>query len=221
MSAGVEHGTVRIEGPGGEALDCLRAEPAGGERASPGGGVVLAPPCPALGDGARVIAERLARGGHVVLAPDLEGRPGDRPAVAALEAAAAALCGDPAVDEERVAAVGCGLGGTLAFLLGCHSRRLAAVVDVSGPVTYAALDPLHPVQPLEMALNLSCPLLAVFGERDPGILPADFEALRERLAAFARPALVEVVPGVALESDDVWTRTLAFLADPHRPFPPA
>ena len=153
------------------------------------------------------VAERLAAAGHVVLLPDLcpaggSGEAGggllaraDRAVLADLDAAVEELARDPAVDPRRIGVVGLGVGGTLAFLLGCHSRRLAAVLDLYGPVRRIELSALHPVQPLEMSLNLSCPLLAVFGERDDSIPLADVDELRARLAAFAKTAEVRVLPG--------------------------
>ena len=114
--------------------------------------------------------------------------------MADLEAATAALAADPVVDADRIAAMGFCIGGKLAFLLGCQSRRLAAVGDFYGKVRYADLDADHPVQPLEMALGLESPLLAVFGAEDASIPIEDVDAMRRQLDAFAKPHTIEVVP---------------------------
>lgn len=184
------------------------------------------------------VAERLAAAGYVVLVPDLRepgaaehggadlDRRGDRAALADLDLAVEKLERDPEVDPRRIGALGLGAGGTLAFLLGCHSRRVAAAVDLHGPVRRLELNSLHPVQPLEMSLNLSCPLLAAFGERDPSIPPADVDELRARLAAFAKTADVRVLPGPgrgnlnpldpawdASAAEATWDLVLAFLGE--------
>jgi len=52
------------------------------------------------------------------------------------------------------------------------------------------------VQPLELALNLSCPMLAIFGEKDPSIAPEDVERFRKVRDQFAREVTVVVLPGV-------------------------
>jgi carboxymethylenebutenolidase len=81
-------------------------------------------------------------------------------------------------------------------LLGCKSTRLAAVVDFYGRFVYQALSANKPLQPLEMALNLSAPLLAMFGETDPSISRDDIERMRAVLTQFARDFRIEIFPGV-------------------------
>ena len=77
-----------------------------------------------------------------------------------------------------------------------------------------------------MSLNLPCPLLPVFGELDDSIPQEDVGSMRERLAAFAKPAEVVAVPGVGhgfmnpllptwneSAAEESWARALAFLED--------
>jgi carboxymethylenebutenolidase len=243
---------VLLAGHGDAEISALRLAPPAGDAPRPG--VVLVHEVFGLDAFTRGVAERLAEAGYVVLSPDLysrEGVPGpvstevdpapvwtveqihaavaglpDRRAVGDLEAAAAALVADPQVDEGRIAAMGFCLGGKLAFLLGCQSRRLAAVVDFYGKVRYTDLNVDHPVQPLEMSLGLECPLLGVFGEQDASIPLEDVEAMRCQLDAFAKPHNIQVVPGVghgflnplrtgyaADAAEDAWALALAFLEE--------
>ena len=243
---------VLLSGHGEDELSALRLAPPPGGPPRPA--VVLAHEALGLDEFTRGGAERLVEAGYVVLAPDLYSREGatgpagtgadpapawtaeqllhaeaglpDRRAVADLEAAAGALAADPQVDERRIAAMGSCLGGKLAFLLGCQSRRLAAVVDFYGRVRYPDLDADHPVQPLEMSLGLECPLLGVFGEKDASIPLEDVDAMRRQLDAFAKPHNIQVVPGVGrgflnpLRSDyapeaaeEAWALALAFLEE--------
>lgn len=242
---------LELEGHGGSPVAAARFAPEG---EGPFPAVVLAHEVFGLDAFARGVGERLAEAGYVVLVPDLysrEGVPGpessdadpapawstdqiraaakalpDRRAVADLEAAAAALAADPVVDAGRIAAMGFCIGGKLAFLLGCQSRRLAAVVDFYGRIRYADLDADHPVQPLEMALGLESPLLAVFGAEDASIPLEDVDAMRRQLDAFAKPSTIEVVPDVGHgflnplrtsydrdAAEAAWALALTFLAE--------
>jgi dienelactone hydrolase len=123
-----------------------------------------------------------------------------------LDRALAGLCARSGVDPERTAVLGFGRGGTLAFLLGC-TRRVAAVVDVDGPVLHPALGPARPIQPLELALNFEGAFLGLFA---PGTVGAgEIELLRARLAAAARPFDLVVDPHAG--GEELWPRVLAFL----------
>lgn len=163
-------------------------------------------------------ARRLATTGHVVLVP-APGAGGDRERVTELGRALDALEARPEVDRERVAAVGLGDGGTLAFLLGC-ARRLAAVVDVEGPVLYRELSPARPIQPLELALNLEGRFLGCFASA--GRVPAaELELLGERLSSAARPHDIVVFTTVGEELldprrpgfEEPWRRVVEFLEE--------
>lgn len=219
---------IGLAGQGGDALRAELFQPA--ERAAPGSGVVLVHDAPGPDAGTRAAAARLAAAGHAVLAPDLRSRAGeaadapllDRRVLADLEAATARLAREPGVDPERVAALGLGSGGTFAFLLGCHSQRLAAVVDVDGPLRYGELSAERPVEPLELALNLQAPLLALFGGRDERVPPEDVRRLEEVLAQFAKPFELVLLPdrGRAADMDAAWSAILAFL-DEHLAGAPA
>jgi dienelactone hydrolase len=176
---------------------------------------------------ARAASERLEREGYRVLAPELRlsgaDALGDRAALAELERAAAALAARADVASERIAVLGFGRGGTLAFLLGCTSRRIAAVVDVGGPLVYPELSSARPIQPLELALNLDRPLLLVSASRDPAFPPRDVELCRESLSSAGKHFdifALEAEPGFLDEESarfderaagEAWRRILDFL----------
>lgn len=116
----------------------------------------------------------------------LDGVRGDRARAAELERALAALDGVEGVDGRRLALVGIGAIGTQAFLCACASRRVAAVVDVCGPLHHASLDAEHPVQPLDMLLNLGAPCLIVHAQDDTQFGEAQASAAAARLERAAR-----------------------------------
>lgn len=123
----------------------------------------------------------------------------------------------------EAALLGLGRGGTLAFLFAC-ARRVAASVDVEGPVLHPALSRARPTQPLELALNLEGAFLGLFGADGP-VGSEERELLRARLAAAARSFELAVVPGGEIVVDparrgydearagELWRRVLAFLGE--------
>jgi len=243
---------ILFAGQGGDEIRGELFRPSGDRRDSPG--VIVVHEVFGLDEFTRSVAERMARAGYVALAPDLYSRTGlpgppgtaedpaprwdietvrsavaslpDRRSAADLEAAANWLAADRDVDGSSVAVLGFCAGGNQAFLMGCQSRRVAAVVMFYGRIVYADLSASKPVQPLEMALNLSVPLLAFFGEEDRSIPIADVDAMERTLAQFSKDAEVIRVPGVGhgfanplrpgwdeVAAGAAWERTLAFLAD--------
>lgn len=134
----------------------------------------------------------------------------DRHARVELDHALEGLARRPGVDRTRLAALGFGRGGTLAFLLGC-TRDLAAVVDVEGPVLYPALSAEHPIQPLELALNFGGAFLGVFSSVSGRVGREELELLRQSLSSAARP--FDIVVGPRTLDEALWPRVLAFLGE--------
>jgi carboxymethylenebutenolidase len=213
--------SIRFRGHGGDEIDGITARPKLDEDKLPG--IVLVQEAFGIDAHIRSMVARFADEGFVVIAPDLysrEGTPGpkptrqdpepmwsmddvraavsslpDRRVLADLEGALVHLANDPSVDAKRLGAVGFCMGGNYAYLLGCKSMRVRAVVDFYGRFVYRELTANKPVQPLEMALNLSCPLLAIFGGQDPSISRADVEKLRTTLDQFGKELTIVTFPG--------------------------
>jgi len=241
---------IQLQGHGGDPVRAwlFRAAP---DKAEPPRAVVVAHdvfgPRTAY-PSARGLAER----GVTALVPDLyarEGLPGpeptdadpvpkwtieqirgavaslpDRRALADLDAACAHLVADGLADEDRVGALGFCMGGNLAYLLGCTSTRVHAVVDLYGRVVYGELSANKPTQPLELALNLTAPLLGLFGAKDSSIPQEDVERLRAVLSQAAKDFDIVIYPEAehgfahsargtfhAEAAADAWARIHAFL----------
>jgi carboxymethylenebutenolidase len=246
--------TIRFRGHGGDEIAGYLARPdaEASKKALPG--LVLVQEVFGLDPHIRSMAERFAAEGFVVVAPDLytrEGIPGPKPtpdvpfpiwsmdevraAVASLpdrrvlgdlESALERLAAEPGVEGRRLGAVGFCMGGNYAYLLGCASRRVAAVVDFYGRFVYRELSPEKPVQPLELTLNLSCPMLAIFGEKDPSISPEDVARFEKVMDQFARDVTVVRFPaaGHGFMNDrrrsydpeaagEAWTLAVGFLRE--------
>ncbi|HVS17295.1 MAG TPA: dienelactone hydrolase family protein [Planctomycetota bacterium] len=151
---------------------------------------------------ARALCGEMARTGWSWLyagAEDLRAAGGDRARGAELEAALAALAQVDGVDEDLLALVGVGEAGTQAFLCACASRRVGAVVDVCGPLIYAGLDAQHPVQPLDMVLNLGAPALLVNAAEDERFGSAAAGAAAARIERALRSVERVELPGRAAD----------------------
>lgn len=233
---------VRCTGVGGVELPALfvAAQPRWGARAP---GVVLAPDVFGLDEQIENAAQRLAAEGFAVLAVDVASRElaprhtpeqarsaalslPDRRVLGDLDAALAWLEKRADVDARKLCAVGFGLGGNHAYLLGCTSRRVKAVVDINGPLQYGELTAARPMQPIEYALNLSVPLLALFGEQDASIPREHVASFRRSLDSAAKNFEIVTYPGAGSgffddtrpshrpeATRDAWRRTLAFLRE--------
>ena len=244
---------LSIAGYGGDPVPATLVLPPGAEDADDLPGVLLVHEVFGADAHMRALAERFAAEGFACILPDLwarDGLPGpaptaeqpapewprdtirdavaslpDRRALGDLDGALRALAARPEVDRSRLAVVGFCMGGNLAFQLACTSReRLAAVVDYYGRVVFGELSSQHPIQPLELALNLGCPLLAHFGAEDASITAEHRAQLEQQLTMFSREfeIVVHENAGHGFHNDTrpgyheaaaraAWARTLEFL----------
>src|SRR5262245_29816488 len=122
-----------------------------------------------------------------------------------------------------VATVGFCFGGKIAFWAAVSQPRLAAAVCFYGAGIGAEHDASAPVN---LANQISCPVLAIYGESDPMISPAEVEGVRKALETAGVAHQVKVYEGAghgffcdsrpasykADAAADAWDHTLAFLA---------
>jgi carboxymethylenebutenolidase len=211
-------------------------------------GVVLIHDVWGLSDHTRDLATRLAAEGFAVLAVDLYRRerevkienPGvwmrelsDPQVLDDLRDAAVFLAARPETSG-RVGVVGFCMGGMYALMAGCADLGFAASVPFYGLLSHRhgilhdpeGLDPERkPHEPLAMASELACPLLAFFGDRDEFVPIDDVRALERAFGAAPAPAEVVIVAGAghAFMNDtrpdayrpeaavEAWKRMVAFL----------
>ncbi len=75
-------------------------------------------------------------------------------------------------------------GGRQAYLVGCLSHEVDAVVDCYGGRVVAGpgeLSERHPVAPIELTAQLHCPLLGIFGKEDTNPSPEQVARIDEEL----------------------------------------
>jgi carboxymethylenebutenolidase len=219
--------------------------------AGPSASLVMIPDVWGLTEHARDLACRFAREGFGVLVLDLyraKGKyeitnPGewmralsDPDVLRDVQAGIDFLALARPTRARRTGVVGFCMGGMYALLAACQCRGLSAAVPFYGLLSHQhgilhapeGLDRrLKPVQPLDAAPDLHCPLLAFFGDQDEFIPLADIEQLRQRLAEADPPSEVVVYPGAghAFMNDtrpaafrpeiakQAWARTIAFLRE--------
>jgi carboxymethylenebutenolidase len=180
-------------------------------------GVVLGAEAYGVNDFIREVGHRLDGLGYAVAIPDYYGGEGPtRPesyddftevmeCIARLDFTKAArlvsdtvdeLRSTPRVDPGRVAVWGYCTGGTLAWLAACMRGDVAAAVLFfpSQPV-FAELGPLHPVHPMDLIWELTCPSLFIYGDQDATMPPERLADLRRRIEQWQVPAEIKLYPG--------------------------
>lgn len=193
MNDGMTAGTIGIAGANGEAIEAYLAQPTGNGEMF--GGVVVIHHMPGYDAATKEIARRFAHHRYIAISPNLYTReaPGASPDDAAAAARAAGgvpderLIGDVggAVDyirslpssNGRVATIGYCSGGRQSFLAAC-SLPLDAAVDCYGAFVVAQPPDGFPiaVRPIaNLAPELSCPLLGLFGAEDRFPAPQETE----------------------------------------------
>jgi carboxymethylenebutenolidase len=248
--SGLHAEMLTYPGAGGDAVNGYLALPAGD---GPHPAMVVIHEAGGLGDHIKDVANRLANIGYVTLAVDLYTREGGPPPMDDLQAMLARLfsmsdataLGDleGAADFLRARAevtgkVGCigfCMGGRYTLLFATSSDRLDAAVDCWGGFIHTATPEerstgTRPTPPLELAQNLSCPLLVAIGAEDQNPSPELGEQLRERAQSSGQEVQVDVYDGAghAFFADYrpsyrpqpatlLWERLMPFLAKHLRP----
>jgi carboxymethylenebutenolidase len=192
--------------------DDIEASLARPMRSGPFGGVVVIHHMPGYDEATKEIARRFATMGYNAICPNLYSReaPGASPDDAAATARAAGgvpddrLVGDVEgvaaqlrrlqTSNGRVGVIGYCSGGRQAFLAACK-LRLDAAVDCYGAFVVGTPPPGSPLRvgPLvDLAGDISCPLLGLFGAEDSHPSPEQVAELDGALQAAGEPHEVHV-----------------------------
>lgn len=235
--------TTMIEGSGGDEIESYVARPAD---ASSAGGVVVIHHMPGYDEGSKEITRKFAHHGYLAICPNLHYRYG--PGADPSEAAAACRAAGGVPDERlvgdvegairhlrslpgsngKIGAIGFCSGGRQSFLVAC-TLSIDAAIDCYGGWVVGSPPPDHPTRVgplLDIAENLSCPLLGLFGAEDRQPSPAhvaeleavlqangkeyDFHTYDDAGHAFFATDRPSYRPAAANEG---WTRVFAFLED--------
>jgi len=86
-------------------------------------------------------------------------------------------------DQEKIAVAGFGWGGRFAWLYAAHNPKIKAAVAWYGRlVPEGAPTALSPTNPIDIAANLTVPVLGLYGAKDPGISAASIQKMKDGLA---------------------------------------
>jgi carboxymethylenebutenolidase len=198
MSDAMRAETVQITGHAGDVVEAYLAQPLEGP---PVGGVVVIHHMPGYDEATKEITRKFAARGYLALCPNLYFR--EAPGASSDDAAAAAraqggvpdarLVGDVdgaatylrslASSNGKIATIGYCSGGRQSFLAAC-SLAIDAAVDCYGAFVVAPPPEGLPisVKPIvQLATDLSCPLLGLFGAEDQYPSPDEVDMLEQAL----------------------------------------
>lgn len=126
-------------------------------------------------------------------------------------------------DSQRVATLGFCRGGRDVWLFAEYERRLKAAVAFYGPVA-SPTNEIQPESPLDLAGRLHCPLLGLYGGKDPSIRPEDVQAAAARARAAGQTVEIITYPDAghgfhadyrpsynARDAEAAWAQALAWL----------
>jgi dienelactone hydrolase len=209
---------VDFAGHGGARLRGRISRPDGSAGGRVERGVIVVHGKTGLDPRMSALVERCSAADLFAMAPDLWSREGhprraeelpDRRALADLDAAALWLAAETGLGPRSIGVLGCGPGGTLAFQLGCTSRNLGALAAIEAEPVHAALDPLRPIQPLELALNLDVAAFFAFLGEASAVPETHVARLRATLSSAAKD--FEIARASSLEQ--ALELALAFLCE--------
>ena len=96
-------------------------------------------------------------------------------------------------DTARLGITGFCRGGRDVWLYAAHNPHLKAAVAWYGPVNDST-SPIQPKTATDLAGEIDCPLLGLYGAKDPGIKPADVEAAAAKARAAGKTVDIVVYP---------------------------
>jgi carboxymethylenebutenolidase len=154
---------------------------------------------------------RLAKLGYCAVAPELYARQGDlskmtdvqqivRDVIAKapdaqvmsdLDATAKWAVASSKGDANRMGVTGFCRGGRHTWVYAAHNPNLKAAVAWYGPIGGAKTD-IQPVTVLDIAAQIKCPLLGLYGGQDTGIPVADVEKARDLARAAGKTVEIEI-----------------------------
>ena len=230
--------SVRFEGKGG-TLGGYLSRPAG---KGPYPGVIVIHENRGVTDYIKDVTRDLAKAGYVGLSVNLVSRslgadyPGgsdeamnalgklsDAEAMADLDAGAEYLKKQPVVFTNSIGCLGFCMGGRFSLLFAAHRKDLKAAVVFYGR-TINKPTPLQPKSPVDLAPEITAPLLGNYGAADAGIPVDDVRKLEAALKKSGKTADIKIYPEAkhafhregpnyhAEAARDAWQRTLAWLA---------
>lgn len=211
-SKGLVVADIRIKS-GGDMIPAYEARPA-----SPGRYpvIIVIHEIFGLHEYIRDVARRFAKEGYYAVAPELYSREGgagklpdiqavlklvdtvpDRQVLQDLSAAVSYAGAKSWALPDRVGVTGFCWGGRMTWLFAAHEKNLKAAVAWYGPLGpwRGRRDDAHPQAALDLAQQLICPVLGLYGEADEGIPVATVHEMEAKLKALHKTGALVIYPG--------------------------
>ena len=207
-AAGLVAGEVKVPAAGGD-IPAYRAMPASG---GPFPTVLVIEEISGLGDYIEDVCRRLAKLGYFAVVPELFSRQGglaaatsqqqavqmlgatpDASTMADLDATQAWAKASGKADTARLAVTGFCLGGRVTWLYAEHNPGLKAAVSWYGFLT-GQVSEIKPKTPLDLVADLKCPVLGLYGGKDPGNPAETIERMKQAAAAAGKKIEFVVYP---------------------------
>jgi len=158
------------------------------------------------------ICRRLAKAGYLAVAPELYARLADLSQMTDVQQiirdviskapdamvlsdldSTAAWAAANGGDARRLGVTGFCRGGRATWLYAAHNPALRAAVAWYGPVA-GPTSPIQPHNPLDLADQLKCPLLGLYGGQDASIKGTDVEAAASKARAAGKTVEIVIYP---------------------------
>ena len=205
-SNGLTAGPVRIPARlpvAGDALHAYRAMPATGTGPFPT--ILVVQEIFGVHEHIQDICRRFAKLGYLAVAPDLYQRQGDMTKITDLKGAIAIAGKVPDAqvmsdlddtaawalanggDRARLGVTGFCWGGRITWLYAAHNPALKAAVAWYGRILGQHSD-LTPKNPIDLAAEIECPVLGLYGAADQGITVDSVHQMEAAMRAAGKPA---------------------------------
>jgi carboxymethylenebutenolidase len=191
------------------------------------------------------ICRRFAKLGYYAIAPELYARQGnpaeigdikdlvakivskvpDAEVMTDLDATAAYAKSTGKADTAKLAVTGFCWGGRITWLYAAHNPDLKAAAAWYGPIDRPRTT-LQPKYPIDLAADLKCPVLGLYGGADQSIPAASVEKMEAACKAAGKTCQVKIYPGAphgfnadyrpsyqAEAAKDGWATMLAWFKD--------
>ncbi len=215
---GLEAGEVKVPTADGE-MAAYRAMP---EKGGPFATVLVVQEIFGVHEHIKDLCRRLAKAGYYAIAPELYARQGD-PAqytdiqklvadivskvpdyevLGDLDATVIYAKGTGKADTKRLGITGFCWGGRPVWLYAAHNPGLKAAVSWYGPIDRPRTD-LQPKYPIDLAADLKCPVLGLYGALDKGISVESVNRMADACKAAGKTCEFKIYPdaGHAFNAD--------------------
>ena len=240
-AAGLEAGEVKVPVKDG-SIPAYRAMP---DKGGPFPTVLVVQEIFGVHEHIQDLCRRFAKLGYYAVAPDLYARQGDPSKISDiqeliktivskvpdaqvmsdLDATVAYAKSSGQADTAKLAVTGFCWGGGTVWRYAAHNPNLKAAVAWYGPIDRPRTE-LQPKYPIDLAADLKCPVLGLYGGADQGIPVADVEKMQAACKAAGKTCEFKIYPDTphgfnadyrpsyrAEAAKDGWARMLAWFKD--------